>query len=399
MFKVEQIDYILDFAEVVRTEDREKYRPIYNSIEEYASKHKLILGGDSCIDILKGGPRTNFHYEFYCKYSLTHANDLANYLDVILSEANQKAVKKADMFIITMRTLIPKRSFSVSVNARELVRVHEERNYDSIISMSIENQSTSNSKHQSSILLMPPQVQLINVYRSLYHPVNVDNWDDFREKEVFLYGLIKKRRGSTSDQHQKYKKYDVDLTQVSDKTRVIVPINKPTMISSNTIEEDIKAMEKVYKSKLEYTTTDCAILDDFRLTRYNIKKEGKDFIYLYNSMSYELIPMISKGDVYYTFEQVTLRILLVEIFIIVVYMHREKIDSGYGNKLIDGLMFEYERTRKEEIQFPTPVDYEGIYIPEQMYIKQLQASSQMYDEYIPSEYLKNNGAYRSFKGN
>jgi hypothetical protein len=379
MFRVEQVDHMLDFAEVVRSEDRERYRPIYNLIEEYAKENMLILGGESCIDLLKGEKRTNYHYEFYCRYSLGHANNLANYLDRTLSDINKNAKGKAEMFIVTMRTLIPKQSFSININARELVRVHEEKNYDTIIKQTIQVPTNK------GILLMPPCVQLIDVYRALYHPINVDNWGELKEKESFLHNLVGDHDGFS-------KKYDVDLGLISDDTRVIVPINKPTIISSNPIVEDIKVMEKAYDVHLEYTTSDCSVLNDFRLTRYNIKKEGKDFIYVYNSMSYELIPVSSMV----VFGQVALRILLVEAFMISVYVTREKIDSTHGKKLIGGLMNEYASHRKK-MDFsldPLPSDYRGVYISDQMYIKQLQSSSFMYDEYTPSEYFLINNEYR-----
>ncbi len=386
MFVVDQVTRILGYADNVIAEERESLAAVYQWIEEYAAQEKLYLAGPSSINRMESDGFQITYYEFYVNYALTHATKLANYLDERLAATNAECTEKYSMKVCSMRTIIPRHTFGINVSTRELVRIHENRKYEIIEPFTV-----------GKLSFIPPELQLIDIYRDLYNPAKEGNWDDLLGVESVLSKLTLEN----SKQIAKLKVKPVDGGAIDQSTldqfveqsgAKRVPIKSRVVVSCNSIEDDLVTLERILGYKPNIFYVECDILNDFRLVRNSIKdKDRKDLFFIY-TIQYDLLPYVLSE----THALVTLRIILVEIWIIRIITYRGSLKKEVAETIVTRLLDEYKQHREkwDGKCVDNPSQYMGVYLPEKFYIKELQKESQFFAEYVPMIYKKANGVYR-----
>jgi len=256
----DSIDKLIDESRDIIKEEKRQYE-IYDMIINYVKKHDLFI---SNIDFLISD-EDEIEYsgamQIYCKNPLKHANNLANEI-YSLSK------------FVSLRTNIDYKEFSIWNDSIEVAKLYAYPNV--------------HKYKKSGILLLPPEVELIEVYHKLYNIEYEDKWPSLLEKEEKLFSLY------TTDSTFDHTTLDSPL-HMDDLIIINSLFNKPSnyfqfFLPSTkffTFENILKKKyNKIKKSKKKYIN----IPGDFRLNKITFYVD--DFsIDVFNSTSYEIIPI------------------------------------------------------------------------------------------------------------
>lgn len=317
MFTIDQLSYVKEDFEKVMIDDRDKYSFYYDTIEQFISKYSdtdkpIIVGGSFGINLLlkKKKEIDDYTYELYSENALDYVNKLTNLL-----------VKD---HIIYTKTTIPYQQYMIVIDNRRMVYFN--------------NLFPGNTKlikpiKINKMVVMSPEMQLIDLYRTLYSPQLAGNWETSVKDENKLIKLMRERidefssdlenvkqnskiEGSSENDNQKINKKDRNIIEeailqefVLDNPKVvmigdhalktIMPIEKNTNIIACHVSGDYfkQITDIIHKASGRFVsvvkyTREMRILKDFNLTRTIVKvgSEQKEVMYIYNSPDYDLIP-------------------------------------------------------------------------------------------------------------
>lgn len=180
-------------------EDRMQYKKVYQIIENYIADNSdnntspsaekngaIILGGSYSVALLLDKPisRDDFVYTLYSTSAFNHANALINKI----AEELENEEKGDSKWAIFLKTVLPYQRFDILVDQRVLARFNTiMANKDVIQPLSINGSITGRS-----INIMPPKFHLIEIYRTLYSPAEVDNWQSSLKDERRLFSYMQK---------------------------------------------------------------------------------------------------------------------------------------------------------------------------------------------------------------
>lgn len=370
--------------------DRERYNSIYSEIETYISdskdKNRIIMGGSSSISLLLHKPRstTDFVYYLYSENALSQANELTN----LLAKMEQK-------WVIQLNTKMAYRKYEILVDQRimvvwySIVKMSDDSNMFDII-----QPITVQSWIDKPIFIIPPHFHLMELYRILYQPQKVDDWQNTLrdEKRIYKYlretfkdvvgssdnavGIINENDNSIVGSADNINKNDllmtimkkfivgnknvvligdiaVDMFEKNQKSRNI--LGNITCISANPVEDDVNSIKKIVGNAhglkyVDFSTRDVMVLSDFRLRRTSIRVNKTEIMYIYNAASYELIPFneitSKKQTIRIGNPFVILRFLLIDIWILLWITSVGKVDRNFSDARVKQYMNTVMKLRK-----------------------------------------------------
>jgi hypothetical protein len=176
--------------EFVIANDRLLYQDFFKRIEDYVYENKLIIGGNVGMDLLisREYNKDNFTYELYTEDPWRHAKSLA---DMLYKSAHTPHIDKST---ICVDTIIKNHEITISVNNRTLARL---LSLPVVRGGSIGTVVSPINKpghfSEKEVPCMPPEVQLMNVYRRLYQPYPPTTHTTYTvllEQEAKLYDMF-----------------------------------------------------------------------------------------------------------------------------------------------------------------------------------------------------------------
>lgn len=425
---------VLKQADVMVIELNNKdFGEIYKCIEQY-----IIDNTDEQKPIFVSSPyklvnkknRNTYKYLLYTENALYHSNELTNKI----FELNKNVI---------LKTVIRNREFKININGITFIEIYSIATKEQNISAIFPNISYDgiNFEHEKkNMLVVDPMLELISVYRKLYHPRFYDEWKEILEYENdLLFNFLDRQKALTSSINtllkeggkskkkeyvkddiisniimKVYEKYVVDNDQV-----VLLGkfgydvINKQsfkpdkefnrlqiltTDVSDNlliNITKIVSSIDSSYTilSYQQYTH----VFNDHRLKRTIYKiNDTKVFVEVYNSAEYDLIPYL-KIPVKNSFVQVgnqfvLMRFVMVSSWVISLAKNtgklRDEIFSSEQKKYIN-LLKDIRKLKKPLFE----PNYVGKYVSDELSKKELMKNSGTSD-YIPLLYTKNHKELR-----
>jgi DNA-binding cell septation regulator SpoVG len=341
IFTIDQLTPIWPKVEAQLIEDREQFAHVCAAVEQYLAQYssgnsfrKLILGGTTGTDLLLNKKRSidDYEYQLYTEDSFVHANNLSNALaDTVVKHYAQRVPP----LIIMLKSSIPYRKYVIFVDNRPMITIYDlGRSRDQKISttsvINPQNVASFDSRHR--LLVLTAEMQLINLYRTLYTPNKAGEWELALRDENQLFHLmekeLKKQRGGADSELEselKPKPIDSNLRKTLENALLQEYVqNNPhsvlvgehalymilsstaikshivQVISQRTPEEDFTEITRILqphtRAPITKHTRPLHILQDWQLSRTVIKVgdvksgESKELMYIYNSARYDLIP-------------------------------------------------------------------------------------------------------------
>jgi len=310
-----------------------KYKNIHMIIFQYCVDNNIIISSpDILVDSTSS--RRTIDYSLYAANPFKHATNLSN-----------KFVEISKF--VEMRTQISHQEFVIQIELIVFVKFYilpytREKN--------IKFMQTYNCQlYDIDLQFMPPGVELIDIYRQLYTPLNVSNWKKILTLEGKIYTLHKEQNKSICNTTFIKRADDKIInikTAIFDKwcnDKVLVghwaynvytsleKINNQLdknerlqIISDNPIENDILSLELLIKNRfncrLSYKKQNVGIPKDFRIEKHciDVMNNGKSYTILeiYNSSSFEIIPYIEINQRMIGNPYVLLRFFMIDYWII-----------------------------------------------------------------------------------
>jgi len=353
---LERLQYI-DYCEQI-----EEY------LAEYIDKQNAIIIGDTMgINLLLRKSRSidDFYYVLYSENALMHANNLTNKLE------NINLLNKFSHNIF-LKTSIPYTKYQIYINTRMFITFIRlpDNTYDLIVPELVK---TFNKRHD--VLVLSPEVQLVDIYRYLYSPHLSEMWEDILDDENKLFVHLQNRINTnklgaseiiTLEDRKIVENQILQLFVQNNKNIILIgdhafkiAINieiKTTVIqviSQNNFDDDFLEVEKIIKNSMKRQIPvtkiirDLHIMQDFRLYRMTIKigdtdTGQKEIMYIYNSAQYDLIPFntiqpdinfIQVGNPF-----VLLRFLLIDYWIVRWIKLFNGIDESFAQQRLGSIL-------------------------------------------------------------
>jgi len=145
-------------------------------IEKYVADNKLVVSnirgllGDDEPDL----PYTP--YQIYCLNPYKHAVALSNKIHMEVGKW------------VRMETKATHAEFVIQYNTREACRIYTLGHHGALRDISFINPVKTATR-----LLLPPEIEIIDVYHRLYLPNNAAEWDDLAKVESTLYDMVIRR--------------------------------------------------------------------------------------------------------------------------------------------------------------------------------------------------------------
>jgi hypothetical protein len=370
-------DWLEPVQEQIETQikvDRLVYKSYYKLIETYLSKftgntsEALYLGGSIATDLINNNPRSyeDYQYDIFGEDPFRHSNNLVNFID-----ANLHVDSQSEKYLMFLKTSIPGIKYQIAVDGRIIANIFklQEKSWGLITPILLK------SYYQFDILVISPELLLIDIYRNLYLPSEAENWEEILDNESKLFHYLQKIvRGANEEKNEENKitndnRKELELSLIQNfvmnnpnivllsdlALKISLQIEKNStiiqIISQATIEEDFAKIEKIVKQTLKrnipviHKTRGIHILADFRLRRTTIKVgvEEKEIMYVYNSANYDLIPFNKMPDPNGNFIQignpfVLLRFQLIDYWMIKYVRNLGSIDEHFAKQRLGAIL-------------------------------------------------------------
>lgn len=392
------IDDIQKYSQLKKKKIHKEYLDIYKHIFKYCVSNNIILSNSNLL-IDKNYIENMLEYDCYTNNPLKHANNLSNEL--------LKYTKNIEML-----TKIPFREFSIIINSQILPVVNlyalPKCTTDFIRTIPI-------SIYEIKIKLMPPEVELINIYRKLYLPDYASKWKTIVDLEYTIFSkynihditkncnvklhisnyltkikssIVNKWCKNTDNIIVGYWACYLLNIKISDNMNLL-QAERLQLISKNSIENEClsleKFLEKEFNTKIAYKVQDIDVPKDFRLKKYIFTMNGHIFLEIFNSASFELIPTMQYketnaiGNIF-----VLLRFLFIDYWILSYVISIKKIPVDIGKRklcLINNLIINLRKSKYITTGFNK--QYVGHYENEQMADKIRRIKGTYYSPYLP----------------
>lgn len=379
---IEHIDEILDDAKKSPLiENNERIR-LYNTVIDYVKEHNLIISNHLLYLDKKD---MNSVIIIYGPDILRHANDIANILSGIT-------------IYIKLFTTVKSMDFNLSVYGMPFIQLYgvHTKIYPNIFPIVMDG-----------LNVYPPELELINVYNKLYLPEYSDKWDCLLEAEYKLFNIIKDRGGIIGGKpKQSYNLLEIikkrdDYVLIGNVVldvfrngygsgKVHIITNSDLKLISNELCNTIyKQTGKKHIFKIE----NVGFPGIPRLSRSNIKSDGKIVCVIYNPASYELIPYTVYKNTKIAHVSVICMYMLLDAWHLREVYSAGTLDKKTMDNIMSNLFKTYTAIRDIPIEMYTQELYFGQYSNIINYrIKQKKDNE--FPPYIPEKYKLNSGNYR-----
>lgn len=386
MFAVDQYGLVSEKMEKHVYEERLQYNDVYNTIEDFIVKAnstqslkrdtRIIIGGSMGVNLLLERERTfrDFQYVLYTENSLVHVNSLTNEIAKIIASLDKK-------WIVKMKSSIPDIKYEIYVDNRPMVTVYTLKSDPVKTYDLIEPVTVKSFDGKKQLIVLSPEMYLLDVYRTLYSPSDVGSWEDTLIDEQHLFELLQKRLsilGGANDLTSDRTKIENAILEhyVCDNNRVVLvgehafkvlanagvlPTLKNMQMSSNVIyvlttmteEESFNKIKDIVRKAtgrdipVTKHTKSSNVMQDFRLQRTTIKigadNDQKEIMYIYNSPTFDLIPFNNvKNNTGKTIQVgnpfVLMRFLLIDLWVIRWVREMKKVNEFFAKKRISNIL-------------------------------------------------------------
>ncbi len=418
-------------------EDRDKYKPIYSTIETYIKKNHLYISNvHKIISSDSNELITNKVYNIYVLSSpLVHANNIVNTIHKelikIMPEINS----------VNMSTVKENEEFTINYDTRNIANIFLIIKKNNKVKGSGVTSSTEliTPLIINSIYYLPPEIELIDVYTKLYN--NDDSYIPI-EKELFKklnfnteqfpstinlpnnksciqlkkdivenikVDLVKNFFKKLNDDiiligkwAQLYEQFDNDICADESKIQIITSLNIDNIL---TLIKNY--LSKITKNEIIYKTQIMSIPKDIRTNRFsfyiriqtNKGLTDKAFLDVFNCSTYELIPYKKYKNYKLAIPYVILKFLFVDLWVLNIIRNYKKIDEESAKIKKSQIVNLINYFRKDNYDF-TDVEFYGTYQDYNIYKKLttvLNTDAKKFFPYYPYTELKNKGQYRVIK--
>jgi hypothetical protein len=315
------LDVVKDGAESIIIAERKTYIPIYETVYTICKEEKHLIS-----DLTPDQKTYNDPIHIYTTFPFKTANTIAD-----------EIYKKHGKWV-KLRTIIFREELLVEFDSRRIAKIsiikqHKDVNLQSLI-VPIEI---------NELLYMPPELEIINIYRKLYTPIP-DDWDDAKKTEARLYEQVITRNvygGAKCHKCPPIIVAEIKQQLLSEfiPGRNVVLIGEYAMnvkpdrgaklqiISPDSLFDIADATEFLshrFSHKVTFKQQELFLPNDFRIRRYVISMQfttptgavKKPIMDIFNSAEFELIPYTGKDGLKIGNSYVLLRFLMIELWII-----------------------------------------------------------------------------------
>lgn len=365
------------------------YQPISKLIQSYCNTNNLCIGEYDDGHI----------FSIYGSYIFRHANNISN----VLAEFTP---------FVKLSTNLKNKEFTIWVDGIRMIGLY---NIDRSLYTILEK-----------FKMIPPEINLVSIYRDIYNP---GNWGSIKllyesEKKEWVRIMQKKiitkktnLSNGSSDKHKKIKPKNKYIDIILDWLKnipidyvIVGSVGAHMMLSGikcndtksiQIIVSDVEWAVKLLKSHIRKHTNDKILLKsrnmnvvhDVRLanTTAFVELDGRRHYIcnIYNSAEYEVIPFATIGGYRIGTIPVLLRYLFIEIYIMNMDIKNKKYNMGINDTLKTAMLIHAGLNIDSDNLQDNPL-FIGKIILKKLYIKANKSSY----PYTPFQYKKNNGAYR-----
>lgn len=340
--KINIVPHLIKEAEKFIIEnDRMLYSDFLKITELYCEENSILIGGKVGIDLLISQPITkeSFFYELYTDDTYNHAKKLT---DRLYSDSHTPHIDKK---YIVLRTDIRNREFTININTRSVIKIYNLDKYRNIRLIKLMGPPSRKGYFSDKFIkCISEEIQLIEIYRTLYSPIKVAQWNDYLRYEKELYLAIKSNvarkvtekieelnldlefLGALDNSAKNKWKSHIENTIIDKIVRksnnVLIgdyAINcsldisskntnvRLQLISEESIDNFVKQIERALKDEkisgtVSYIRYNLNILTDFQILKYTIyvtsDKNQIPILDFFNSSSFELIPFAKGKDTF-----------------------------------------------------------------------------------------------------
>jgi hypothetical protein len=440
-----------------------RYSRVYEVTETYIAAHAkvvpenvVMLGGRIGVQLVLGRGRSTdtymFQYELYTENPLKHANDLTN--DIAKAMSPGGAWKEgSEEFIVFLKTFEGTGEpggfgkFGIYIDNRPIITIiGVSRGTVKVVRPNV----VKSFDGKKEFAVIPAEIQLLDIYRVLYTPGEVDNWEQYLSDENQLFQHLRERErvihGDAEPAEPAGSRRDIEnaIMQgfIANNPRVVLlgehalhlldnaPIKTHVIQVCATIDtnELIAALQKLPGvPELTFSERSLDIMKDQRLRRITIRTGEKEVLYVYNAVQYDLLPFntLRAGKSYIQVANpfVVLRFLLVEIWMVRVILAKGKIDENFAKARITSMLGKVLRLRKRmsegaasnktittisdsyfgataeedgmKIFQMSAEDYLGTYVSPVAHQKRTAGEKKRYPDYMPQRVHAETGSYRA----
>lgn len=363
-----------------------QYEKVHKIIFQYCIANNIIIS-DPEILVDNNVSRRRIGYYLYATNPFKHAINLSNELVKISKFVEMKTQITHKEFVICVNLL-------TFVNFYEIPYVKERKEKSSFI------KTSTCIIYNMKLQFMPPDVELINIYRKLYTASCVSEWKSTLKLEKNIFDLHKKRIDYfemkpyrifepikiTDIKKEIFKTWCTDKIIIGYWAYYLYVINSKDipeykfnymerlqLISQNSIENDFLSLTTLIKNQfacqISYKKQNINIPKDFRIEKYCITVIDNDKIYtileLYNSSTFEIIPYIQLDNYMVGNPFVLLRFFLIDYWIIKYITAIGKLPSKICYLLLDKIMKHINVLRSDSmVQYLFGKKYTGLYVDE-----------------------------------
>jgi hypothetical protein len=306
--------------------DRMLFAPFFAAAEKFFVDNNVVVGGKIGIDLLTNNTtitKDSFVWDVYTDDTFATAKELADSLSKV--ESSHIPART-----VALQTSIRHREFIIYVNTRLLFKIYSMDKYRGLQLISVMGPVKRKGYFSDAILnVIPEEIQLIDIYRTLYSPSKSKFWSLDIETEEIIYNQIRdsieekateitggaRFNRPACDQILIHKIIatssnvligDYALSLIAEKSASINP-SRLQFISDVPIEDLVSRIEKVLTSdknaarkigvdrvKISSVKYNIHIPSDFQITKHTlyaiVGQDQTPIADVFNSTTYEMIP-------------------------------------------------------------------------------------------------------------
>jgi hypothetical protein len=404
-------DHVREEAHAVIAADRIQYLPIFEAVERYVIKHKLIISKDytkSASDVISIFTEQENAYK--------HSRALTDELAELVESWPDRG------FSLNLSTVIPHCELNIGYDGRWLVYIRSLPKHPKINFYDMTMPETHEAIYLTGeqILIMPPEIELIEIYRQLYTPANFEQWEHLSVQELPLLEILDKRIESGVITRIGGACENPDILR----QRIIYELcprfewiitgawavaafrhgkfessEKLELISAEPIEEIVKHIKEHLGLECGWQKHDLRIPRDYRTHRTSVwfvTSCGKKALFdVFNSADHELIPWINsskvlkadkKGNIMIANPFVCIRFLLIDMWLLRIVVRLQKIPKEQFKIKVGQIWRSITWLRKSSwmSNIFTITNYAGSWKDPMIWLKKILADSEI-PQYFPAQ--------------
>ncbi len=405
----------------VMDNDRSLFKVFFDKAEEFCTEESVVIGGRVGIDLIVGREisKDSFFWELYCDDTYNTARALG----LALAQVNSPHISSET---VSLQTNIKHLEFTIYIYGRMLFKIYSLDKYRGIKLIELMGPITRPGYFGHTVKCLPEEIQLIDIYRTLYLPSKLSMWKEELDNERRIYELI---RGSLGDKAAIVGAGDNNIRNVArDLAGIVIkklcqvsstcnnsPIligdyalkmqelvknaNRIQFISSIDIADITKMVNNILaninkgsKFKTTFVRYPLNIPSDFQIMKYTIyvsdnRNNQIPIIDVFNSSAFEMIPYTIINNVKVATKWVILRFLFIDIWILKLIMNLSK-NTGLKSKVHE-LLRSADMLRDVNM-ISDDIKYDGVYINESVAKKKRikEISDIFFPIYYPAKDLR-----------